>query len=301
MTRADLCPLPKESKTRIDLIRARHEVKIRSLVLNWRTEKTSSRPLTLTSHQQSELQDLLVAMSVELGETEGRERLSAVPDPGQFVSEIEGLLLIVAREAANRWHSLTSDFRLQASTESEDDGSAGEVFHRVRELLTSTLDSLILQSWSAYEKRLQAETEYARKTHRIRTVYLDAWRDRIAQISPDGEVDVRKIYSVSDSKTFLECARAEPDSVGRVVASGSSKSQEPSGAVAASLRSAARRAVVMPILKSKRWTRGRWATEAGVSKNSVYEYLKGTRTLKDENRQAMAEALGLKKPTDLPD
>jgi hypothetical protein len=49
----------------------------------------------------------------------------------------------------------------------------------------------------------------------------------------------------------------------------------------------------MPILASKGWKRGRWATEAGVSKNSVYEYLEGRRTLTPENRRAMAEVLGL--------
>ena len=56
----------------------------------------------------------------------------------------------------------------------------------------------------------------------------------------------------------------------------------------------------MPILKSKRWTRGKWATVAGVGKNSVYEYLEGKRSLSVANRQAMAEALGLTSE-DLPD
>jgi hypothetical protein len=65
-------------------------------------------------------------------------------------------------------------------------------------------------------------------------------------------------------------------------------------------RAAARQAVVGPILKLKRWKRGKWATEAGVSKNSVYEYVDGTRTLSDQNRKAMAEVLGLK-PEELPD
>ena len=65
------------------------------------------------------------------------------------------------------------------------------------------------------------------------------------------------------------------------------------------LRAVARRAVVMPILASKRWKRGRWATKAGVGKNSVYEYLNGTRTLTDQNRKAMAEALELESE-DLP-
>jgi hypothetical protein len=54
-----------------------------------------------------------------------------------------------------------------------------------------------------------------------------------------------------------------------------------------------RQAVVLPILAEKRWKRGRWATEAGVGKNSVYKYLDGTRKLTPENRRAMAEAIDL--------
>jgi len=60
-----------------------------------------------------------------------------------------------------------------------------------------------------------------------------------------------------------------------------------------------RQAVVLPILRKKGWSRGRWATTAGVSKNSVYEYLEGKRNLSDGNRLAMAEVLELK-PEDLP-
>jgi hypothetical protein len=57
----------------------------------------------------------------------------------------------------------------------------------------------------------------------------------------------------------------------------------------------------MPILTKKRWRRGRLATVAAVGKNSVYEYLDGTRTkITDENRTAIADALGLK-PEQLPD
>jgi hypothetical protein len=58
-------------------------------------------------------------------------------------------------------------------------------------------------------------------------------------------------------------------------------------------KAAARQAIVMPILGLKGWSRGRWATEAGVGKNSVYEYLDGKRQLSPENRRAMAEVLGL--------
>jgi hypothetical protein len=65
-------------------------------------------------------------------------------------------------------------------------------------------------------------------------------------------------------------------------------------------RARIRQAVVMPILDKKHWKRGRWASEAGVGKNSVYEYLDGKRSLTPENRKAMAEAIDLK-AEDLPE
>ena len=55
-----------------------------------------------------------------------------------------------------------------------------------------------------------------------------------------------------------------------------------------------RQSVVMPILKQKRWSRGKLVTESGVGKNSVYEYLDGKRNPGYDNRKAMADALGLK-------
>ncbi len=61
-----------------------------------------------------------------------------------------------------------------------------------------------------------------------------------------------------------------------------------------------RGAVVNPILTEKRWSRGRWATEAGVGKNSIYEYLEGKRNLSSANRIPMAQVLGLL-PEDLPE
>ena len=54
-----------------------------------------------------------------------------------------------------------------------------------------------------------------------------------------------------------------------------------------------RQSVVMPILKQKRWSRGKLVTEAGIGKNSVYEYLDGKRNPTYDNRKAMADALGL--------
>lgn len=65
-------------------------------------------------------------------------------------------------------------------------------------------------------------------------------------------------------------------------------------------RSERRRAVVMPILKLKRWKRCRWASQAAVGKSSAYDYLSGKRNLSIANRRALAEELGLS-PEELPD
>jgi len=65
-------------------------------------------------------------------------------------------------------------------------------------------------------------------------------------------------------------------------------------------RARRRQVVVMPILDKVGWTPGRLVTEAGVGKNSIYQYLDGTRaTITDKNRKAIAEALGLQ-PDQLP-
>jgi hypothetical protein len=65
-------------------------------------------------------------------------------------------------------------------------------------------------------------------------------------------------------------------------------------------RSRSRCAVVIPILQSKRWTRSRWTSQAGVGKNSGYDYLSGKRNLSIANRRSLAEELGLE-PEQLPD
>jgi hypothetical protein len=59
-------------------------------------------------------------------------------------------------------------------------------------------------------------------------------------------------------------------------------------------RAAKRQAVITPILEQKGWKPGRLVTESGLGKNSVYEYLDGTRSkITRENRKAMADALGM--------
>ena len=61
-------------------------------------------------------------------------------------------------------------------------------------------------------------------------------------------------------------------------------------------RATRRQAVVMPILRSKGWKRGTLVSKAGIGKNSVYEYLNGTRkSITEANKQAIADALGLQK------
>jgi hypothetical protein len=53
----------------------------------------------------------------------------------------------------------------------------------------------------------------------------------------------------------------------------------------------------MPILDKFGWTRCHLADEAGVGKNSVYEYLDGTRRrITPENRKAIAGALRISAP-----
>jgi hypothetical protein len=59
-------------------------------------------------------------------------------------------------------------------------------------------------------------------------------------------------------------------------------------------RAERRCAVVMPILERKKWKRCKWAAKAGVSKNSVYEYLAGRRNLTTENATALAQELEIK-------
>lgn len=84
------------------------------------------------------------------------------------------------------------------------------------------------------------------------------------------------------SDEIMEEANGVPGSVG------------PTKADDKAARAARRQAVVNPVLQEKRWKRGRLVTEAGVGKNSVYQYLDGTRSkITDENREALADALGL--------
>ena len=76
---------------------------------------------------------------------------------------------------------------------------------------------------------------------------------------------------------------------------------EPSKSTIIAQRATRRRLVVLPILVKRRWTPCRLAAKAGLGKNSVYQYLDGTRAkITDVNRKAIAETLGLR-PGQLPE
>jgi DNA-binding Xre family transcriptional regulator len=129
------------------------------------------------------------------------------------------------------------------------------------------------------------------------------------------KVDVEDgVYIETPDGARIHLADALPGAEDVVVAAAHIRTDEPSARALDGLydsgcsdltfiaeRAARRQAVVMPILHKKRWKRGRLATEAGVSKMSIFDYLNGKRaTIRPENREAIAEALGLK-PNDLPD
>ena len=96
----------------------------------------------------------------------------------------------------------------------------------------------------------------------------------------------------NDHASLVADARASNELAGAPKSTGAGVTAE---------RAAKRQTVVNPILQSKRWRPGRLATKAGVGKNSVYEYLNGTRAkITDENRVAIAQALDLE-PEQLPD
>lgn len=59
-------------------------------------------------------------------------------------------------------------------------------------------------------------------------------------------------------------------------------------------RAERRQRLLMPILREKRWKRGRLITESGVGKATVYGFFDGTRkTISTENRKAIADVLGI--------
>ncbi|MCC6366869.1 MAG: helix-turn-helix transcriptional regulator [Bryobacterales bacterium] len=158
MSRRDLHPLPTAAAKKIELATAHLEVEIHDAVLAWygvaRANVTGLR--TLTAEQQSELQDLLIEMAVQLGEAEGGEYLNVTSSPRQFVIEVAQLMDAIAAETRERWSCLTRDFHVEGL--SPDDQKPECEFHRrLHEALRPIARRLIRDAWSVHEKRLAME------------------------------------------------------------------------------------------------------------------------------------------------
>jgi hypothetical protein len=65
-------------------------------------------------------------------------------------------------------------------------------------------------------------------------------------------------------------------------------------------RSEARRRVIDPLLVRKAFSASLWPDKAGVDPSVALDYLNGISTPRPKNREALAEALGVKAP-DLPE
>lgn len=133
--------------------------------------------------------------------------------------------------------------------------------------------------WLTYEHSKAEFKKYAvqRLDPLVRSESLRRWEQSQATVPPN------TVNGWSSTGT------APPDSIAE---GGRRQSTQPSSAQRSAL-AAKRRAVVAPILEQKGWSRWRWATGAGVGKNCIYEYLDGSRDPTEENRQAMADELGL--------
>lgn len=158
MNRRDLSPLSKASANRVEWVKAHHEVKINEAILAWQTAARTSKDgqAEITPQQRSDLQNLLIDMSVQFAEAEGRERLAITSSPRQFELDMRDLMDVIATEARERWDFLTAEFRMDLPV-SDNGPPECDLQRRVRESLRPAARRLILDAWSAHEKRLGAE------------------------------------------------------------------------------------------------------------------------------------------------
>lgn len=119
---------------------------------------------------------------------------------------------------------------------------------------------------------------------------------------PEVERDLKFVRTILITARLSETGAASAD----LLAPGGSDYRRPRGQGAERdedrrlALAAHRRLVVTPILDSKGWSRSKWASEGGVGKSGVYEYLDGKRKLSPANRKALAEVLG-RQSEDLPE
>jgi len=273
-------------------IRTRYEILIWKLKVGWnQAASTGNCDSTLSGKQQLILRNLVIEMAVELGHAEGRELLPRSRSPEQCESDLFNLLESTASNAVARWRSFTGRCQLrQAARLSR---LEGEIRKRVIDHLTPVAESLVLEAWSAYEARLEAERcPEAPQTTDLETAAA------CSQAVPITGPPNQKAGDLRNENCVIGQASSEASSVGAF--EGLSDGTPGRGNSDSEERGAERRAFVMPKLASRGWTRGKWVAAAGVGKNCVYEYLRGVRQLGAENRRALAEALGVR-VEDLPE
>jgi hypothetical protein len=287
-TGAESQSIPKKAKRTVELVRARHETLIRRVLVGWGqgTSTHNGRP-TLIAKQQLILRDLVIEMAVELGQAEGRELLARSRAPEQFESDLSSLLKSTANNSLARWRSITEWYDLRAQGTKKAGSQEVEIQKCVLYRLIPFAESLKLKAWSTHRTRLEAEgrtevrkiadlVEGSACTHAVRTTA--APNQRIGDLSDEKGMAGPANSESPDGVAFEGLAVGTP---GR----GNEDSEE---------RGERRRAFVMPKLASTGWSRSRWAADAGVGKNCVYEYLRGVRQPTSENRRALAEALAVR-------
>ena len=151
--------LRKDTTNWIELVRARHETRIRRDLVDWCAETASGcRGIpALTRQQQSNLQRRVVDMFVELGEARLMNLLVQTPLPQQFESETDHLIENEASEAQARWTSLTTRYCLEAGAAETAADPGVDVRQGVLHQLIRVAERYRLRAWVEHEKRLEAE------------------------------------------------------------------------------------------------------------------------------------------------
>jgi hypothetical protein len=200
---------------------------------------------------------------------------------------------------------------------------AADVFDEKRNSIRSESDleaarlRFLLSIFGAYTKEtLELGQEGVWAAERCESECLKLLRQAAGDVRlTDGSAISSKLQAKIESseewkayrRQLREVADSQATSPALAAGRGTQSKRPPVGADAGtkedpvSDRAQRRQAFVNPILKGKPWKTGKLATVAGVSKNSVYQYLDGTRAkISAENRKAIAEALGVN-PVELPE
>ena len=157
-TGAESQSVPVATTNWLELVRARHEARIRQTLVDWCAESAGSRGIPiLTSYQQSNLHERVVDMFVELGEARLLNLLAQGLSPQQYDLDSEHLIEIVASEAQSRWKTLTTRYHLKADASEIGADPDIDVQQGVLNQLIRVAERYKLKAWSDLEKRLEAE------------------------------------------------------------------------------------------------------------------------------------------------